>query len=463
MARRDMVLPPRRLVIAAVIFGLFAVCDIVLFGWLILKSLSQREIEKVLLETREEAEPLAQELAAQAESLGHEDLWVVVSVAEETKDNIRTVLSQRQLVGKVEIHDRDGRVVYEDETREVLPGDDAGPRVEVGEMDESPEMPLMLPRLGLEEVEVPIGDLGTLVIGLSEQEVGRRVRVLRRELTQQVSLIGLLTVTLLAVAFAVIWILFRRAGRLEDQAREAERMAYIGTLASGLAHELRNPLNSLSLNMQLLEEEASEPGSGGSQGRLLAITRSEITRLERLVTDFLTYARPRPLEREEVPVAALLVRVTEVLAGEVRQRGAEVRIEDMSGGARVRVDRGQLNQLLINLVQNALAATADAVGRPLVRLVVRRHPAHAVIEVVDNGCGIPEEVQPKIFDLFFSTRKGGTGLGLAIVERIARSHQAAIEVESRCGVGTTVRVRIPLSEARESIAVRSAAEVAFEG
>ncbi len=463
MARRDMVLTPRRLVIASVIFVLFAVCDIALFGWLILKSLSQREIERVLLETREEAEPLARELATQAESLGHEDLWVVVSVAEAAKDNIRTVLSQRELVRKIEIRDRAGTVVYEHETRELLPGGEEGLRVETGEMDEPPEMPLTLPRLGLEEVEVPIGDLGTLVIGLSEEVVGRRVRVLRRELTRQVVLIGLLTVTLLAVAFAVIWVLFRRAGRLEGQARDAERMAYIGTLASGLAHELRNPLNSLNLNMQMLEEEAREPGAGGSQGRLLAITRSELSRLEHLVTDFLTYARPRPLELEEVPATALLVRVTEVLAGEIRQRGAEVRIEDLSGGARVRVDRGQMNQLLINLLQNALAATAEAVGRPLVRLVVRRDPAQALLEVVDNGCGIPDEVQPKIFDLFFSTRKGGTGLGLAIVERIARSHQATIEVESRPVAGTTVRVRLPLSEAREAAAVRATAEVAFEG
>src|SRR6202049_5362259 len=105
-------------------------------------------------------------------------------------------------------------------------------------------------------------------------------------------------------------VLLRRARRLELQAAEAERMAYVGTLASGLAHEIRSPLNALNLNMQMLEEEIAEqaPGTMPTGRRLLSITRSEIDRLQRLGTDFLAYAKPRPLELQETPGGAPLAR-----------------------------------------------------------------------------------------------------------------------------------------------------------
>ena len=444
MALRDMVLTSRRLGIAvAILFALFVLFDIALFGWLILNTLSQREIEKVLFDTREEAAPLARQLVEQAEELGQDDLFVVISVAEETRRYLGDMLLNRELVRSVRVRDRDGTVVYERKRHEELPVDGGVPRVEGVsrvEMDGLGEPPAVELNTGL-EAEVPIGDLGSLVIGLSQEELQRRVGVLRRDLVRQASLIGAITVTLLGAAFTTVLVLFRRADRLERQAAEAERMAMIGAVASGLAHEFRNPLNSLNLNMQMLEE-AHGP-RGGSERRLLAITRSEISRLEHLVTDFLSYARPRPIEPVNLTAAALFERVTEVLAGEIRKHRADVRIRDDSAGATVRVDRDQMSQLLLNLVQNSLAAAAEAGRRPHVELRAYPDPGRLVLEVADNGCGIPEKERPKIFDLFFSTRRGGTGLGLAIVDRIAKAHGAEIEVESTPEEGTRIRVLMP--------------------
>jgi signal transduction histidine kinase len=220
-------------------------------------------------------------------------------------------------------------------------------------------------------------------------------------------------------------------------------MAYIGTLASGLAHEIRNPLNSLNLNMQMLEEEIDEHGTAPTGKRLLSITRSEISRLERLVTDFLAYAKPRPLEMEEVAAVRLLERVPQVLAGEIQKRGARVEVEDRSGGAWVKVDFGQMSQLLLNLAQNALAATEESGRPPLLKLSAHRQGAAVVLELADNGIGIPAEEVGKIFDLFYSTRKGGTGLGLAIVDRIARAHGGRVAVRSTSGAGTAITVELP--------------------
>jgi len=256
---------------------------------------------------------------------------------------------------------------------------------------------------------------------------------------RQASVVAVFTATLLGVAMVVILMLFRRADRLEEQALEAERMAYVGTLASGLAHEIRNPLNSLNLNMQMLEEEGRRQGP--SSQRLLAITRSEISRLEHLVTDFLSYAKPRPLKIVKTTAAELFEPLLELMEEEFRARGVEVAVEDRSAGARAGVDPEQMSQLLLNLVHNALAAVAET-GRPgRIELGAERQAGQLLLSVADNGPGIPEEEKAKIFDLFYSTKKGGTGLGLAIVERIAKSHGAELEVASISGEGTTVRLR----------------------
>lgn len=444
MARRERWLTSRRVVVASVIFGLFVVFDIGLFAWLIFDSLSQKEIEKVLLETRRQAEPIAEDLAARAREQGSEDLFVVVTVARETQTYIDSVLSGRELVRSVEIRDPDGTVVFQQSAEEELPpveGDDL-PRLEMPRLENpGPE--------ALIEAEVPIGDsLGTLVIGLSEEQVQERIGVLRSELTRQASIIGGLTILLLAAASYALLRLFQRARSFESQAQEAERMAYVGTLASGLAHEIRSPLNSLSLNMQMLEEEAKEElseraGRGTSSLRLLEITRSEIGRLERLASDFLTYAKPRSVELEKIPMVELLYRARDVLAAEIRARRVEVEVVDETGGAEIEVDPGQVKQMLLNLVLNSLAAMEGVQGPRQLRLVARRKGGAKILEVGDTGPGIPEDVREQVFDLFYSRRKGGTGLGLAIVQRIAQIHGAEVELDTEVGAGTTVRVLFP--------------------
>ncbi len=292
-------------------------------------------------------------------------------------------------------------------------------------------------------LDVPIGELGFLHIGLSPGEMEKRVAALRGELVRNTGLVAVLTLAVLVAAYGMLWRLWRRGRSLEEQAREAERLAYVGTLASGLAHEIRNPLNSLSLNMQMLEEETQGSESGGSRTRLLAMTRDEIGRLERLVTDFLSYARPARLDLEEVTPLELLERCRDLLQAEARRSGARLAIEDQTGGARVAVDPAQLGQLFINLVQNGMAAATEAGRTPEIGLRALLRGGQVVFEVSDNGDGIPAAERERIFDLFYSSRKGGTGLGLAIVQRIARAHGAHLEVDSDSGRGTTIRLMLP--------------------
>lgn len=454
----------RRLLVGFLVFGVLVLGDLALFGWLIVRSLSQRELEKVLLETRHEAEGIATRIAGRATREG-KDLYTAIALERETQTYIDSVLRQRDIVQTVEIHDREGRLVLRSskEATERVPS--APPAATLSpEIHPRPEVaaPQQVEQKTYEsrsnyDVAVPIADLGTLSIGISRIELEQRIAALRGDLTRQASWIGGVTFALLSSSYLAIWTLWRRGRRLEDQAKEAERLAYIGTLASGLAHEIRNPLNSLNLNMQMLEEEIGEaragaPGRSDSR-RLLQITQSELRRLESLVTDFLSYARPRPLELEEIQAASLLEHTLEVLAGELQAHDVRTELADRSGGAWVRVDRAQMGQLLLNLAHNALAAMENSGRPPLLRMEARLElpgpgrPSHRVVlEVADNGVGIPREVQPKIFDLFYSTRKGGTGLGLAIVERIAKAHDGVLSVQSVPGEGATLRLSLPAIE-----------------
>lgn len=439
----------RRLAIGLAALAAFILLDIGLFGWMIFRSLSEREIRQVLLETQADAESLAKQIAEGAVRQGG-DLYTVVAVEREVRTYVDSVLAQRDLIQKFEIRDREGVLVYSGSSEDSIPlgGDESVPILESGELGPQSEptveeRPFTFDTALPSEFDVPIGELGFLRVALSRGELERRVSELRSNLVRNTSVIAVMTLLVLCLAYWIVWRLWRRGRRLEEQAVEAERMAYVGTLASGLAHEIRNPLNSLSLNMQLLEEEIDGSVPDPSRSRLLNMTRDEIGRLERLVTDFLSYARPPGLEPDEVSARELLDRCRDLLQVEATNRGARIAIEDATNDARVRVDPAQLGQLFINLVQNGMAAAHEAGRPPRVTLGALTRGGSTVFEVTDNGGGVPAAERGKIFDLFYSSRKGGTGLGLAIVKRIAQAHEASLEVDSTLGEGTTVRLVLP--------------------
>lgn len=455
----------RRLLLGLLVFAVFLIFDIALFGWLIFRSLSEREVEKILIETEGEMQTLAAKIAERVHEEGT-DLYTAVAVETETLTYIDSMLQEQEIVTTIEIRSSNGMLVWRSDNQETRPSLAGQPLFE----DTENAIRFPDPELGadvdsvtvsdregkveqvhrrevseeLRDLEVPIRDLGSIQIGISQQELESRAEILRQDLIRQVSVIGSVTLLLFIIAYLGIWFLVRRSRRLEEQAKEAEQMAYIGTLASGLAHEIRNPLNSLNLNMQLLQEEMGDRDSTPSGPRLLGITRSEISRLERLVTDFLSYAKPRPLELEEVSAGELLEMTEAMATAEIRSRGARFEAEDRSGGVRFQIDPAQVRQLLLNLVHNALASTEESGRTPRVRVVAERQGQRLVFSVRDNGVGISPEEQGKIFDLFYSTRRGGTGLGLSIVQRIVRDHGGNISIDSTPGEGSTVRVTLPL-------------------
>jgi signal transduction histidine kinase len=219
-----------------------------------------------------------------------------------------------------------------------------------------------------------------------------------------------------------------------ERAERAEKLAALGRIATALAHEIRNPLGSISGSIEIIREAR---GLGEDERRLCEIIRQEVTRLNDLVTDMMDLARPRAPTLEVIDLASV-VRDVVHLARKSGRAEQDVPLEyDGPESLEVKADGGQFRQLVWNLVRNAIQASGPGVP-VLVR--VSKQGGSATVEVVDRGAGIPKEMRERIFDAFVTTRSQGVGIGLAVVKQIADAHNASIEVDDGEEGGTIFRV-----------------------
>ena len=239
---------------------------------------------------------------------------------------------------------------------------------------------------------------------------------------------------------------FNSMGRaVEERERElvrSERLAAVGKMAAMITHEVRNPLSSIGLNTELLEDELRDGGDVAEARGLCRSIHREVDRLTAITEEYLAFARlPKPkLAREPINpmVGALAAFVREDLA----TRGVALHTELAAGEPVAQIDAAQIRQCLINLVRNAADAVA-AKGGGRVTLRTRTVARRVEVAVEDDGVGIPADVLPRLFDPFFSTKEGGSGLGLALTQQIIRDHGGELRVDSTAGRGTTFTVSVP--------------------
>lgn len=235
--------------------------------------------------------------------------------------------------------------------------------------------------------------------------------------------------------------------QIGTQLQVSERLAALGRVTAGVAHEVKNPLNSMRLWLENLRESLA-PGQEIPQ-QAVKILDSEIDRLDRVVKTFLNFNKPVELHLEETNLAELLEETLTIAKPQIEQAGVAVKLEAPAGMPPVRADRQLLKQAILNLVLNAcevMSAQRDATsqGGKLI-LSVARDEKDAVIRVSDTGPGIPPEFRAKIFQLYFTTRQGGSGIGLATTFRIVQFHSGSIDFETEVGRGTTFRIELPLA------------------
>lgn len=261
-------------------------------------------------------------------------------------------------------------------------------------------------------------------------------------------LIGLV-LTAFVAAFA-----HARNERLSERARRAERLAELGTLTGGLTHEIKNPLSTIQLNLQLLREDLmpENPAYSRLVSRLDTVGK-EVSRLRDIVDDFLRYAGRIELDKKPTDVHRLLEDLVDFFTPQAQLQRVQLRVrppgpgdgngeEADRGPLLVPLDERMIEQSVLNLMINALQAMPERGGEII--LSARRSGPSALIEVTDTGQGMEPQVLEKIFDAYYSTKKSGTGLGLAIAKRIAEEHGGRVYATSDPGKGSVFTIELPL-------------------
>jgi len=464
------------LLFASVLFSGLFLGDLFIIAQLALRDLSHRVIDQALRASL----PILESPGGAAVDLGGEDLSSAPSAPAEacppgepqTTDQIAPcsrgggapermpgVFASLTVRFQRIVTDLEGHVL----SREVWQGS----RLEAGRAPATPILP------GHEEMreEWQVGDRRQQVIALRQpagpgsaeiKEVGipqelieREVQVLEQDLQRKLWIGAGAAAFILLVAFLYVLRLLRRTRLLEAQAQMDDRLAYVGALAAGLAHEIRNPLNVLSMNLQMLEEDiASRATDEAGEARVyLSALQGEIRRLSNLVNNFLSYARPTQPRFESRDLNRVLAEICQFIRPEFESRGITLRQELSPYLPPVEMDEGLIRQAVMNILMNA-AQILKPGGTVTVQTAIGPE-GEAIAAIRDDGPGIKPEDRERIFEVFFSTRGGGTGLGLPIAARIMEAHGGSIAVESEPGRGAAFILKLPRRQGVEAAATPS--------
>ncbi len=243
-------------------------------------------------------------------------------------------------------------------------------------------------------------------------------------------------IPLYLVVGVVTGILSDRQRKANESLRRAERLKTLGEMAAGMAHEVKNPLAAIRSSAQILAGHVT-----GKDAEFAGIVVAEVDRLNKVVNEFLDYARPAPLRREPVRLSALLDSCLKLLAPVIREKDVNVKTVYPEAEAAVSVDPAQLRQVFLNLILNAVQAIENQ-GSVEVSVTESGHETRVAVK--DSGPGIPPDKLTRVFEPFYTTKPGGTGLGLPIAQRIVAEHGGRLEIESTPGVGTTAAVVLPV-------------------
>jgi signal transduction histidine kinase len=236
--------------------------------------------------------------------------------------------------------------------------------------------------------------------------------------------------------------------RLEAAKLQAERLAVVGRMAAQVAHEVRNPLGSITLNLDLIRKEierlASGHGHSPDEGRvLIKDMREEVCRIGRVVQDYLQFARLPKLQRQPLALNEFLDQKLGFLGAELERANVKLHTHFDPAPATINADADQLWQAMLNLIRNSCEAMP---GGGQLAIGTRRDGGQVLLLVSDEGAGMTEEQRQQVFAPFFSTKEGGIGLGMALVHQIVAEHGGWLECQSASGKGSTFTISLPLAE-----------------
>jgi signal transduction histidine kinase len=441
----------KRLLFASTLFtGLF-VADVTLLAQLAFRSLGTQVVDRAFRDSfdalRPRPMPVAPLLASDAPPGAAPGIECVVGAPQSREGDVplrpdgsagaRPGGFFRALSVRLEraLTDTRGRILWRDVWEGALPGDggqtephfDPGHQGghEVWNVDGVPRPVLV--------IRQPTGSDPAVVreIGIPEEAIERELQGLRSDLQRKIWMGALGAVAILVIAFIYVLHLLNRTRLLEAQAQMDDRLAYVGGLAAGLAHEIRNPLNVLSMNLQMLEEDLVSRRGGDATGdtrQYLGTLQGEIRRLSSLVDNFLSYARPSAPRFETRDLNQVVAGTCTLVRPQFDAAGISLREQLSTLLPPVDLDEGLIRQALMNILINAVQILKGG-GSVTVETGVAADGG-VFVAITDDGPGISAADRERIFEVFYSSRPGGTGLGLPIAARILQVHGGRIAVES---------------------------------
>jgi signal transduction histidine kinase len=224
----------------------------------------------------------------------------------------------------------------------------------------------------------------------------------------------------------------------------ADRLATLGELSAGAAHEIRNPLTSIRSSIQFLKRKLNVPADIEMANDLI----SEVDRINEIIEGMLSFAKPQPLKKENTQLKTILAQTVQLVSNTARKKEIDIFLNYQAGRDDIFADPSQLKQLFLNIIMNSIQAIENIPGKIEINVIFsegeKKYTPVYLIEFIDNGEGISNENIDKIFDPFYTTKNEGTGLGLSISYGIINQHDGDIEFFSEPGKGTRVKIRIPL-------------------
>ena len=424
----------REVVWASVLFAFIFLSVLGLGSTIIITDLSNKEVFKMLGGYSKELEESLAKVPMTRTLTGFQQQKIIST-------RLNEFLTEKKLFDSVELYDEKGNLVHhEDRLREgyLVPGSDpSGLRKGQQEIVTTPRIPIAVP------VPIEAGKLGTAILSVSEDVLARQATAFRNEMVTKLLILMGLIFLLLGVAFTYVLRLLRLTRRIEGEAQDQQRLSYIGLLSSGIAHEVKNPLNSIQMNLQLLEEEAASGTTPEKLHGWIEPIQREIRRLERLVNDFLLFSRPITIAPQPVKVGVVLESIAELVAEEARQHGVQIRVEVPEDLPLLVTDESLLRTALLNLVFNAVQALASG-GNVILRASVEGKVIR--LDVEDDGPGVPQEKRENVFQIFYTTKVGGTGLGLPIARRIVETLDGELVLCDAPERGACFSARLPWTE-----------------
>ncbi|MEK6778395.1 MAG: ATP-binding protein, partial [Candidatus Deferrimicrobiota bacterium] len=271
-------------------------------------------------------------------------------------------------------------------------------------------------------------------------------KVAAGDLSQELPVSGKDEVGRLTRSFNEMIVKLRQNRELEDKVRESQYLSQLGRLSSGVAHEIRNPLNFIGLAVDHLDAltDGRTPEAAREKGQIIARIKEEIQRLNELVTNFITYGRPPELQRAPVRIPEIVESVLRMAAGRMRDQRIRCRV-DFREGPQVMADPDMMRRAVLNIVVNAIDAMPNG-GELHVSAGPREDGGYA-LAIGDTGTGIAGEDREKIFEPYFTTKPSGLGLGLVLTRKIVEAHGGKIVVDSEPEKGTRIHVLLPAEPA----------------